>query len=91
VDLEKGLLEAIQLNLDSWSYIQQVDYEQVPFKCKIYHEYGHFAKLQGLEEKGRGNNIGPEKEKEFMELSGESSKSPHTQNMENPEISEEER
>jgi hypothetical protein len=44
VDLEKGLLEGIQLNLDSWSYIQQVDYEQIPFKCKICHEYGHFAK-----------------------------------------------
>jgi hypothetical protein len=44
VDLEKGLPEAIQLNLDSWSYIQQVDYEQIPFKCKICHEYGHFAK-----------------------------------------------
>jgi hypothetical protein len=44
VDLEKGLLEAIQLTLDSWSYIQQVDYEQLPFKCKACHEYGHFAK-----------------------------------------------
>jgi hypothetical protein len=26
------------------SYIQHVDYEKIPFKCKIYHEYGHFAK-----------------------------------------------
>jgi hypothetical protein len=30
VDLEKGLLEAIQLNLDNWSYVQQVDYEKIP-------------------------------------------------------------
>jgi hypothetical protein len=44
VDLEKGLPEAIQLNLDNWSYIQQVDYEQIPFKCKACHEYGHFSK-----------------------------------------------
>jgi hypothetical protein len=44
VDLEKGLPEAIQLNLDNWSYIQQVDYEKIPFKCKACHEYGHFAK-----------------------------------------------
>lgn len=44
VDLEKGLPEAIQPNLDNRSYIQQVDYEQIPFKCKAYHEYGHFAK-----------------------------------------------
>jgi hypothetical protein len=38
------LPEAIQLNLDNWSYIQQVDYEKIPFKCKACHEYGHFAK-----------------------------------------------
>jgi hypothetical protein len=44
VDLEKGLPKAIQLNLDSWTYIQQVDYEHIPFKCKICHEYGHFSK-----------------------------------------------
>jgi len=44
VDLEKGLLEAIRLTLDNWSYIQLVDYEQFPFKCKIFHEYGHFAR-----------------------------------------------
>jgi hypothetical protein len=44
VDLEKGLHEVIQLTLDNWSYLQQVDYEQLPFKCKACHEYGHFAK-----------------------------------------------
>jgi hypothetical protein len=44
VDLEKGLLEAIKITLDNWSYVQKVDYEQIPFKCKVCHEYGHFAK-----------------------------------------------
>jgi hypothetical protein len=44
VDLEKGLPEAINLTLDKWTYLQQVDYEQLPFKCKVCHEYGHFAK-----------------------------------------------
>jgi hypothetical protein len=44
VDMEKGLPEAINLSLDGWSYLQQVDYKQFPFKCKICHEYGHFAK-----------------------------------------------
>jgi hypothetical protein len=44
VDLKKGLLEAIQLTLDNWSYIQKVDYEQFPFKCKTWHEYEHFSK-----------------------------------------------
>jgi hypothetical protein len=38
VDLEKGLPKAIQLTLDNWTYIQKVDYEKLPFKCKAYHE-----------------------------------------------------
>jgi hypothetical protein len=44
VYLEKGLHEAINLTLDNWTYLQQVDCEKLPFKCKICHEYGHFAK-----------------------------------------------
>jgi hypothetical protein len=44
VDLEKGLPEAMQLVLDDWNHIQVVDYEQLPSKCKQYHEYGHFSK-----------------------------------------------
>ena len=45
VDLEKGLPESIMLSLDGWSHLQTVDYEQIPFKCKYCHEYGHFAKF----------------------------------------------
>jgi hypothetical protein len=44
MDFEKGLSEAIQLNLEGWSHLQALDYEQVPFKCNSFHEYGHFAK-----------------------------------------------
>jgi hypothetical protein len=44
VDLEKGLPEATNLTLDKWNYLQQVYYEQLPFKCKIFHDYGNFAK-----------------------------------------------
>jgi hypothetical protein len=44
MDLEKGLPEYIQLTLDNWTYIQQVDNEQLLFKCKSCHEYGNFAK-----------------------------------------------
>ena len=44
VDIEKGLPESINLSIDGWSHLQTVDYEQIPFKCKYCHEYGHFAK-----------------------------------------------
>jgi len=43
VDLGRGLPEAIKLKVGDWSHIQQLDYEQIPFKCKVCHEYGHFA------------------------------------------------
>ena len=44
VDLEKGLPKSIILSIDGWNHLQTVDYEQIPFKCKYCHEYGHFAK-----------------------------------------------
>ena len=44
VNLEKGLLEALKLTLGDWSHIQELDYEQIPFKCNFCHVYGHFAK-----------------------------------------------
>lgn len=44
VDLEVGLPEAITINVGSWTHLQKLDYEQLPFKCRKCHEYGHFAK-----------------------------------------------
>ena len=44
VNLEKGLSEALKLTLGDWSHIQELDYEQIPFKCNFFHVYGHFTK-----------------------------------------------
>ena len=44
VDLEVGLPEAIKLTVADWTHIQELDYEQLPFKCRHYHDYGHFAR-----------------------------------------------
>ena len=30
--------------MDGWEHAQKVDYEQLSFKCKKCHEYGHFVK-----------------------------------------------
>lgn len=43
VDLRKGLPEAIKIKVDQWTRIQSLDYEKIPFKCKVCHEYRHFA------------------------------------------------
>jgi hypothetical protein len=44
VDLEEGLPEAIKLTVAGWTHVQELDYEQLPFKCRHCHGYGHFAK-----------------------------------------------
>jgi hypothetical protein len=44
VDLEAGLPEAIKLTVKGWQHFQQLDYEQLPFKCRHCHEYGHFQR-----------------------------------------------
>ena len=44
VDLEAGLPEAIKLTMGNWSHFQNLDYEQLPFKCRGCHEYGHFIR-----------------------------------------------
>ena len=43
MDLGRGLPESIKIKVDEWTHIQRLDYEQIPFKCKLCHEYGHFA------------------------------------------------
>jgi len=43
VNLGKVLLGEIKIKVDQWNHIQQLDYEQIPFKCKVCHEYRHFA------------------------------------------------
>jgi len=44
VDLEAGLPEAVKLTVKGWQHFQQLDYEQLPFKCRHCHEYGHFQR-----------------------------------------------
>ena len=44
VDLKIGLPKAIQLIVADWSYTQELDYEQISFKCRFCHGYGHFAR-----------------------------------------------
>lgn len=44
VDLEIGLPEAIKIRVGSWIHLQKLDYEQLLFKCRKCHVYGHFAR-----------------------------------------------
>jgi len=73
VDLGKGLPEVIKLKVDEWSHIQQLDYEQIPFKCKVCHKYSHFAnrcpKLVDAENDDQEGHWEPVKKKKFAPAS----------------------
>ena len=43
-NMEVGLPEAIKLIVADWSHVQELDYEQFPFKCRHCHSYGHFGR-----------------------------------------------
>ena len=61
VDLEKGLPEEVNLFMDGWEYLQKVDYEQLPFKCRKCHEYRHFVKSfpkEATEDPGKSQEEG---------------------------------
>jgi hypothetical protein len=42
VDLEAELPEVVKLKVGAWHHFQKLDYEQLSFKCRSCHEYGHF-------------------------------------------------
>lgn len=43
VDLGKGLPQEVKIKVDQWTHIRQLEYEKIPFKCKLCYAYGHFA------------------------------------------------
>jgi hypothetical protein len=44
VNLEKGILESLEIDIDGWVLQQSLDYEHIPFKCTTFHAYRNFAK-----------------------------------------------
>ena len=44
MDLSRELPEAISLNWEDEEWIQPIDYEQLPFRCRLCHEYGHLRR-----------------------------------------------
>ena len=44
MDLSRELPEAISLNWEDEEWIQPIEYEQLPFRCRHYHDYGHIGR-----------------------------------------------
>ena len=43
LDLSKELPEVINLSWEDEEWLQPIDYEQIPFRCRQCHEYGHLG------------------------------------------------
>jgi hypothetical protein len=70
VELKKGLLKVVMISLDNWKHLQQLDFEQLPFKCKVCHEYKHFAKYcKKANSLANTNSVGEDKWKEVPKKS----------------------
>jgi hypothetical protein len=41
IDLRKGLLINIEIDLGSWSFIQKLEFYKIMFRCAIVHNCGH--------------------------------------------------
>ena len=44
IDLNNPLPDSMEICLGSSSWIQQLDYESLPFRCRFCHEYGHLLR-----------------------------------------------
>ena len=82
----EGLAEAIQLHYRNWSFIQALDYEQLPFRCHICHMYGHMAKDFPLPMRKRPNK---NKNKDFRSLAVEENQNKESKDMDSEGGSEE--
>lgn len=70
-DFNKGLLVAINLNLDNWPHIQEVEFNQIPFKCKFSMSMAIFPKAwqkdkskkpRKQKQESNGNKLNKEKD-----------------------------
>ena len=44
IDLSRPLPDAIEMCAGSYSWVQQLDYETLPFRCRLCQEYGHLQR-----------------------------------------------
>jgi hypothetical protein len=56
MDVSGALTEAISLEFEHEEWIQSIDYEKIPFRCKISHEHGHLIRECWLNKKQEMEN-----------------------------------
>jgi hypothetical protein len=64
LNVREGLGEEVDLRWGSYTHTQSLDYENVPFRCRRCHQYGHLVMNCHLPLRTRGKGFKREKEKE---------------------------
>ncbi|XP_059076672.1 uncharacterized protein LOC131875950 [Cryptomeria japonica] len=44
IDLSMPLPDSVEVSAGSYTWVQQIDYETLPFRCRFCHEYGHLQR-----------------------------------------------
>jgi hypothetical protein len=57
MDVLGALLEAISLEFRDKEWIENIDYEKIPFRCRIYHEHEHLIKECMIIKKQEAKNM----------------------------------
>ena len=55
LDISKDLPNGIELSWDDEEWFQEIDYEQIPFECRCFHEHGNIYHDFPQNKKPRGN------------------------------------
>ena len=56
MDVFGALPEAIILEFRDEEWIQNIDYEQIPFRCRRFHEHGHLIRECSFNKKQEATN-----------------------------------
>jgi hypothetical protein len=62
MDVSGALPEAINLEFRNEEWIQNIDYEQIPFRCRRCHEHGHLIREFPLNKQQEAENPKPQQD-----------------------------
>jgi hypothetical protein len=72
LNVREGLGEEMDLSWGGYTYAQKLDYENIPFRCRRCHQYGHLVKNCKLPLRTRGTVYGRYKDSQKLVGSSES-------------------
>jgi hypothetical protein len=67
LNVREGIGEEVKLSWGSCTHTQSLDYENVPFRCRRFHQYGNLVMNHHLTLRTRGKGFKSEKGKRVLQ------------------------